>query len=676
MLTGKRAFEGSSPASVIAGILEREPVPLHNASPLDRVVRRCLAKEPDQRFQTARDLKTALFWAMEQPSGTRTATSSRRRWIRGAAALILATIAGWAVLHFREPSADARVFRVQINPPEDGRFIFGFTTGGIALSPDGRTAAFVASGGGRTGLWVQRLDASSARLLVTAASVAFPFWSSDGKSIGFFAGRKLQRVDLAGGAPFTVCDVAAAPRGATWSSDGRIIFATTPSTGLLQVPASGGAPLMLTSVDVSHGEGLHMWPQVLPGGRFLYWVRANKPENTGIYASSFAKPGERVHLLNSDTNALYAPGNDGKHYLFWLRGGTLLTQEFNINTLKLVGEPYPIADPVAQAGMTGPVMKAAISPVGEILYSAANTSGQFTWFDRSGKRLEVVGERGEYGTFRLSPDGRRIVVARATRGGSDLWLLNVERGVPIRVTDAGRQFHSWPIWSPDGRTIAFLSSMSFSDLSFKDAALGGSEQALLEFPTPRLPHDWSLDGRFILYTDVAPGTGYDLWMLPLTRQGKPAMDVTARPYLRTSFSEIYGRFAPEKNPRWVAYQSDESGRFEVYVDTFPEPRHKIPISSGGGSYPAWGAGGSELYYVSPDFKLMAVSVKLGNDTMEPSAPRELFRLPIANSDFSPFEPAPDGKRFLIRATPQQAVPEPLILIVNWTALLKRGTAEP
>jgi dipeptidyl aminopeptidase/acylaminoacyl peptidase len=417
MLTGKRAFEGSSPASVIAGILEREPAGLHSASPLDRVVKRCLAKDPDQRFQTARDLKAALDWAMEQPSGTRTATSSRRRWIRGAAALILATIAGWAVLHFREPRADERVFRVSINPPEDSRFWFGFPLGGIALSPDGRTAAFVASsGGGKTGLWVRRLDATGARLLV-AAVVALPFWSPDGKSIGFFAGRKLQRVDLAGGAPFTVCDAAGAARGATWSSDGRIIFATSDFTGLLQVPASGGAPLALTSLDVSRGEGFHVWPQVLPGGRFLYWVRADKPENTGIYASSFVKPGERVRLLNSDTNALYASGGDGKHYLFWLRGGTLLAQEFNINTLKLAGEPHPIADPVAQAGMTGPVMQAAISSTG-ILYSAANTSGQFTWFDRSGKRLDVVGEPGEYSAFRLSPDGRRIVAARATRGGS------------------------------------------------------------------------------------------------------------------------------------------------------------------------------------------------------------------------------------------------------------------
>jgi Tol biopolymer transport system component len=675
MLTGKRAFEGSSPASVIAGILEREPAPLHSASPLDRVLKRCLAKDPDQRFQTARDLKAALYWAMEQPSGTRGATSSRRRWIRRAAALIPATIAGWAVLHFREPRADERVFRVPINPPEDGRFIFGLT-GGIALSPDGRTAAFVASGGGKTGLWVRRLDATDARLLVAGDVVGFPFWSPDGKSIGFFAGGKLQRVDLAGGAPFTVCDAAGTPRGGTWSSDGRIIFAMIPSTGLLQVPASGGAPLALTSLDVSHGEGFHLWPQVLPGGRFLYWVRADKPENTGIYASSFAKRGEPVRLLNSDTNALYAPGGDGKHYLFWLRGGTLLAQEFNIKTLKLAGEPYPIADPVAQAGvLAGPVMKAAISPT-EILYSAINTFGQFTWFDRSGKRLNVVGEPGEYGAFRLSPDGRRIVAARATRGGSGLWLLDVERGVPIPFTDAGRQLHSYPIWSPDGRTIAFVSSMAFRNLSFKDAAVAGSEQALLEFPATWVPSDWSLDGRFILYTEGAPGTGLDLWMLPMTREGKPAVDVRATPYLRTPFAETRGRFAPEKNPRWIAYQSDESGKNEVYVDTFPERRHKTRISTGGGRYPAWGPAGSELYYMSPDLKLMAVSVKLGNDIAEPSAPRELFRLPIANPDFMPFEPALDGKRFLVRATPQQAVPEPLNLIVNWTALLKRGAAEP
>ena len=388
-----------------------------------------------------------------------------------------------------------------------------------------------------------------------------------------------------------MCDAAGSPRGATWSSDGRIIFATIGSAaGLLQVPASGGAPLALTSLDVSRSEGFHAWPQVLPGGRFLYWVRADKPENTGIYASSFAKPGERVRLLNSDTNALYAPGGDGKHYLFWLRGGTLLAQEFNINTLKPAGKPYPIADPVAQAGTTGPVMQAAISPAG-ILYSAANTSGQFTWFDRSGKRLGVVGEPGEYSAFRLSPDGRRIVAARAKRGGSGLWLLDVERGVPIPFTDAGRQLHSWPIWSPDGRTIAYQSSMAFRNLSFKDAAVAGSEQALLEFPATCGPSDWSLDGSFILYNEVAPGTGADIWMLPMTREGKPAVDVRARPYLRTPFYEAWGRFAPEKNPRWIAYQSDESGRFEVYVDTFPERRRKTPISSGGGSGPHGGPAG-------------------------------------------------------------------------------------
>jgi hypothetical protein len=218
--------------------------------------------------------------------------------------------------------------------------------------------------------------------------------------------------------------------------------------------------------------------------------------------------------------------------------------------------------------------------------------------------------------------------------------------------------------------------MAFRNLSFKDAAVAGSEQALLEFPATCGPSDWSLDGSFILYNEVAPGTAADIWILPMTPEGKPAVDDKARPYLRTPFTEAWGRFAPEKNPRWIAYHSDESGRFEVYVDTFPERRRKTPISSGGGVWPAWGPGGTELYYVSPDFKLMAVSVKLGNDIAEPSAPRELFRLPVANPDFSPFEPALDSKRFLVRATPQKAVSEPLNLIVNWTALLKRGGSEP
>jgi serine/threonine-protein kinase len=208
-------------------------------------------------------------------------------------------------------------------------------------------------------------------------------------------------VDLAGGSPFIICDVVGLFRGASWSSDGRIVF-TSLSHGLFQVLASGGAPSPLTILDASRGESFHFWPQVLPGGRFLFWVRAEKPENTGIYAASFARPDERKQLLSADANALYAPGGDGRDYLLWLRGGTLLAQEFDPSTLALAGEPHPVADPVSQIGIIG-LMNIAVSARGQLLYSAAHASGQFTWLDRKGRRLSVVGEPGEYSSFRLSP---------------------------------------------------------------------------------------------------------------------------------------------------------------------------------------------------------------------------------------------------------------------------------
>jgi Tol biopolymer transport system component/predicted Ser/Thr protein kinase len=680
MLTGKRAFGGKNPASIIAALLEREPGPLGTAPALDRIVKRSLAKDPDQRFQTARDLKAALNWAWEQPSTRSVAGRHIQRWWMAALAsamLILGVLAGRETSHLRQVPHNERVLRLAINPPNAGQFIFGFKIGGIALSPDGRTAAFVASSGGKNGLWVRPLDGTDSHMLVAAGDVSFPFWSPDSKSIGFFSGGKLQRVDLGGGAPFTICDVPGPARGGSWSGDGRIIFGTIGSNGLLQVPSAGGTPLPVTTLDVSRGEIYHLWPQLLPGAHFLYWVRGVTPENTGMYVSSLAKPGDRVRLLQSDTNALYAPGGDGKDYLLWLRGGTLLAQEFDVDRLKLSGEPHPVADPVSQVGVSSPIMNVAASNGGQLLYSAANTSRQFTWLDRSGKRLGTVGESGEYGGFRLSSDGGRIVTSRSRRGGGDLWLMDVERGAPSRLTDWGANSGpSFPVWSANGRTIVFQSGLPNRSLGFKDALGAASKQPFIESPAVWIPLDWSRDGHFILYNEISSGTGMDLWVLPVSPNGSPAADDKPRVYLRTNFTEGSGRFDPEANPRWIAYVSDESGRNEVYLDTFPERRRKMPISTGGGQYPEWGAGGRELFYVSPDFALMVVSLKLGADAVELSAPRELFHLPAGDDGWNPYQVAPDGQRVLVRAAPQQQVAEPLTLIVNWPALMRKGLPAP
>jgi hypothetical protein len=400
---------------------------------------------------------------------------------------------------------------------------------------------------------------------------------------------------------------------------------------------------------------------LLPGGRFLYLSQGD-----GIYAGSFSKPAERIRLVITRTNALYTPGNDGESYLLWLRDETLFAQQFRASTLKLVEEPHPVANPVGRIAVTGQ-MNAAVSANGLLMYDASSASNQFNWFDRTGKSLGTVGEPGEYQWFRLSPDGHRAAVARGGPGGNDLWLLELDRVVASRFTS--NTGATSPVWSPDGRTIVYRSGKS-PNIFRKESSGAESEQRITTSPYAQFATDWSRDGRFLLYHELAPATGQDLWILPVTPEGRPAPGTEPRPYLRTPFRESWGRFSPQANPRWVAYQSDESGRYEVYVQAFPEPRGSTRISTGGGQYPEWGPDGRELFYVSPDSKLMAVSLKLGANSVEPAVPHELFFLSAAGANYSPYEVAPDGQHFLVRAGPQHE--QPLTVIVNWPALLKKG----
>jgi eukaryotic-like serine/threonine-protein kinase len=675
MATGKKAFEGKSQASLIAKILETDPPPISSLRPmtppaLDRVAKTCLAKDPDERWQSASDLARELKWIAESGSQAGIAASipARRLWIAAiAAALVLAALGGgWIVSRFRQPAADASVLRVSIDPPEGGAFFFGTALGGIALSPDGKTAAFVATVSGETALWVRPLNGTGAHMLPGTDGAYYPFWSLDSKSVAFFTeNNKLQSIELAGGTPSTICDVSggsggAGGRGGAWTSDGQIIFGVF-GAGLFRAPASGGAPSPLTAVDASRGELDHRWPQLLPGGRLLFWVRSDKTENTGVYAASLAKPSERVRLLTTDTGALYVPGNDGKNYLVWQREGKLVAQEFDPDTLKLLGEFRTISDQVAASAPIGHMIAAA-SANGLLLFSSANTVSQFTWFDRAGKRLGTVGEPGGYENFRLSPDGRAVVAARDKAGGTDLWLLETERGLANRFTSRPGN-NNYPIWSPSSGTIVFRSLFS---MIRKEVTGTGDVDRLTESTNNQYPSDWSRDGKWVLYYENAPSTGWDLWVLPVTPDGKP--EAKPRPYLRTQFNELLGRFAPEPNPRWVAYQSDESGRYEVYIDGFPQPSHKVRVSTGGGQYPEWSPAGGELFYVSPDLKLMAVSLKIGGESVETSPPRELFALPVFENGYNLYAVARDGQRFLVLALPEGQAPQPLTLISNWLAL--------
>jgi Tol biopolymer transport system component/predicted Ser/Thr protein kinase len=684
MLSGERAFEGQSAASVIAAILEREPAPLNLAPPLERVVRKCLAKDPDQRFQTARDLKTALTWALEQAI---VPTANRRGWIAaGAAVVIIAAIGGWTTANVRHQGPDARVLRLQIDPPTGGQFFLGtgtMSSGGFAISPDGKNAAYVAFVKGKIGLWVRPLDGIAERLLPGTEDAGSPFWSPDSKSIAFFVGRRrLFRVDLQGGVPVPICDSTYSVPIAegSWGSDGYILFSTR--AGIFRVSASGGTPSRVTAPDASGSELSYRWPQALPGGRFLFWIQHSKRESTGIYAASLAKPAEHVRLLTvenhavyaAESHAIYAPGVAGKGYLIWLRGATLVAQDFNPATLEFAGAPQPIAEGF-NLSLERPMYFAA-SANGLLLYNAFGTVTEFGWFDRTGKLLRKLGEpiEGVLG-FRLSPDERQVAVQRGTAGFEDLWLMNAQSGVASRFT-VSTAHSDHPVWSPDGRTILFTNTGSKSVL--RKAANGiADERVLVQRPSRAIPCDWSGDGHWVLTGEIAPDTKADLWKIAVTPDGKMQEGSAPSPYLRTPSNEFSGRFSPEPSPHWVAFMSDETGQMEVYIDSFPEPHGKKRISTAGGFFPEWAARSRELFYMSLDNKLMSVSLRLGGGTVEVSAPRELFQLPILGliPAGSPYEVSRDGQRFLALTSPA-ASPQSLTLIVNWPALLKKGAAAP
>ena len=585
----------------------------------------------------------------------------RRWWTAAALTLALGGLSIWATAHFRQTPTDERSFSLQIATPDGSDFAFGANSSGISLSPDGKMAAYIATDKGNTALWIRPLEGTSARRVAGTEGASLPFWSPNSQSIAFFAQGKLQRVELAGGAPQTICEVGLAP-GGSWGSDGQILFGGWGSS-LFQVSASGGQPKPLTTLNASRGEVFHYWPQILPGGRFLYFVRSHKRENTGVYAASLANPNKTAQLLATDANALYAPGahDDRKGHLLWLRGATLVAQDFDVDKLKLSGVPHPVADPVARMAVHGQ-MQVAVSATGLLMYSPSAPLRQLTWVDRTGKPIGTAGEPTLSAHLQLSPDGRRAVVTRVNPDGGDLWILDLERGVWNRFTSKPG-INIYAIWSPDGRTILYASDAPFN-LFRKDASGANWEQRLTQSPNPQFPMDWSRDGRFILYEeDNASGDRRSLWVLPAA----PGNTKAARPYLPARFNQYMGRFSPDT--RWVAFQSDESGRYEVYIDAFPEPRGKVRISTGGGVLPQWAPGGRKLYYVSPDSMLMSVSLKLGTGSLEPAAPQALFRLPMQDADINPYEPAPDGQRFLVVA-PEHAAP--LTVIVNWPALLSKA----
>jgi hypothetical protein len=382
-----------------------------------------------------------------------------------------------------------------------------------------------------------------------------------------------------------------------------------------------------------------------------------------VYAASFASPAKRTLLLVNENNALYAPDGEGHDYLLWVHGGTLLAQELDTGSLKLKGEPHAIADPVVSIGTMGTSV-VSVSGSGHILYSASGGTSQLAWVDRTGRQLGTVGEADIFSyPFRLSPNGRRVVVTWDRPGGrGELWVLDVERPIANRLTSKST-YDVYPIWSPDGRTIVF--NHSNVQLFRKDVDGTGEEQLVEEAPS-RYPNDWSRDGRFILYQVTGQG---EMAVMQVTPDGRTVPETQPLQFRRDA---RFGRFFPEQSPRWIAFQSKESsGQYEVYIQRFPDAQRKIQVSSRGGLYPQWAPGGKELFYLSADNQLNAVDLNISGDDAHPSIPRPLFTMPIIDNGWPPYDTAPDGQKFLVRAVsgqPSQA----LTLIVNWPALLKRA----
>jgi Tol biopolymer transport system component len=672
MATGKKAFSGSSQASLITSIMSSEPASISATHPmtpaaLDRVVKLCLAKDPDERWQNAYDLANELKWIADGSAAGAT-VSLAALWVRRErlawtlAGISLAAVLLLAVVHFREKTIEVSPARFFVFPPEGTAIAFGPAAPQVAVSPDGRQLVFAATTSDKqTDLWLRPIDSIVAQKLAGTEDGSFPFWSPDSRFIGFFAQGKLKKIDLHGGVPQALC---AAPwgNGGTWNRDGVIVFAPNREGALSRVSVSGGMPAAATVLDPGRHETGHYWPQFLPDGRhFLYLALSSQREKRNVYVGSLAAQ-EARSVLKSELRAAYASG-----YLLFVRQGTLMAQRFDLNRLQLAGEPASIAQEVAYNPANGR-NTFSVSDNGVLAYRTGGVGGvptiELVWFDRTGKRIGSAGEPGLYLRPALSLDGKRLAVERRDpqTGTDDIWLVDLARSTLLRFT-FGPFNQTHPVWSPDGNQIVFASDRDGASNLYRKASTGaGNEELLLASDAAKYSTDWSPDGRFIAYENQDPKTGSDLWLLPLFGNRKPI------PFLRTDFNEGQGQFSPDG--RWMAYSSDESGRREVYVRAFPASGGKWQISTAGGSFPRWRRDGKELFYLAADRKLMAVPVN-ADSAIETGQAQALFEPRILGIPIVPYSVSGDGQRFLVTIPAEEASSSPITVVLNWTAAFEK-----
>ena len=664
MVTGKRAFDGKTTASTIAAILAGEPKPITTAQPmspppLEHLINSCLAKDPDERLQTAHDAKVQLRWVAQSSSEVRIqprpGTRPRTRiawWVTGLLFLLLMASA-WAWWFEAHESLPAMYFNAPLP----------FTTNDVALSPDRRTVGLVAYSeqANKYVIWRYEIGGREAIPVPGTEDASHPFWSPDGRSIGFFSQGRLKKVDaFSGRAAQVLCD-APFGRGGTWNRDGVILFSPNIFAGLYRVSSAGGTPVEVTKVDESRAETSHRWPVFLPDGRHFLYLGANFAgafDKNAVFVGDL-QSGEKRLVVGASSNAAYA---DPGYLLFW-NDGSLVAQHFNLRTYEVSGEPRTISDEVQYFPQTD---LAPFSVAGKDRLVVQTGKGadksQLTWFDRSGKLVSALGSPGLLVNPSLSPDGTRVAFEQTDRDGRhvDIWIRDVGSDTIRRLT-LGPGLNELPIWSPDSKRIAFTSNeKTYWRLSRKNADGSGSEQPTAEPITWGGFWDWSRDGKSLLVWRMG-----ELWYVSLPQE-------KLQPLFTSSWRVRNAQFSP--NGKWVAYSSNATGSWEIYVSPFPRADTKWQVSRGGGTEPRWRRDGKELFYLSAEAKMTAVTVKADNN-FEAGSPTTLFqthlRQPISALDIVSYDVTANGQKFLVNTKVDEANAAPLSVILNWASEMEK-----
>jgi serine/threonine protein kinase/dipeptidyl aminopeptidase/acylaminoacyl peptidase len=686
MLTGKRAFEGRSQASLISAIMSGTPAPLTSLQPLtppalERIVMKCLEKDPDRRWQSAADLADELRWATSSGStaasstlGAAPAVTAAASRVRRARALwaavailgvaLLAVTSLWLRDRWSSRSEPARSISFMTTLP-DGWVLApsqasGSASAPIAVSPDGQRIAIIALGQSgparKTQIWIRSLDALVATPLTGTEGASSPFWSPDGRNIGFFADGQLKKIDARGGPVVTLCP-ADGSLGASWGKSGTIVFTPTGNSVLMKVPETGGVPVAATKFGA--GEIMHWRPSFLPDGRHFIYRAAIVGQRGPFYVASIDSTDSKLVLQADSSNAVYSKG-----HLLFLLGPTLMAQRFDLESLTVSGGPFPIADRIeSQSAVSVPNGLFSVSDSGLLAYRTGSgiAGSELVWFDRSGKRLSKVGEPARYTDLELSPDGKRLAVAireGAAAASYDVWIIDLERNVRSRFTSDPAD-EGGARWTADGKLIAYY--IAKKGLFIKPSRSSSSERRVIDGDLGPYPDSWTPDQRALLYELNDEKTSWDIWVLPVFPEGKP------RPLIQAPERQEFGRISPDG--RWIAYRSTESGREEIFVVPYPGPGDRVQVSSTGGKFPRWRRDGRELFYMNSDNRMMVVGVDGSGQMFRAGAETALFdTMPIGAN--WPYDVTADGQRFLISSRAEQASSTPITVVVDWTAALK------